>query len=77
MEGGGSGQCRRRGTRLVGDGHDPGAAAPGHAWERQGKREKGESRGGWRVGPTRGGALLTEARDRVTDGAGYSADGLN
>jgi hypothetical protein len=62
---------------LVGDGHDPGAAAPGHAWERQGKREKGESRGGWRVGLTRGGALLTEARDRVTDGAGYSADGLN
>jgi hypothetical protein len=30
-----------------GDGHDTGVAAPGRAWERQGKREKGESRGGW------------------------------
>jgi hypothetical protein len=29
------------------------------------------------VGPTHGGAQLTEARERVTDGADYSADGLN
>jgi hypothetical protein len=43
-DGGGVGGCRRRGTRLVGDGHDPGPAAPGRVWERQGKREKGESR---------------------------------
>jgi hypothetical protein len=41
------GRCRWRDTHLVGDGHDPGAVAPGRAWERQGNREKGESRGGW------------------------------
>jgi hypothetical protein len=29
------------------------------------------------VEPTCGGAQLTEARERVTDGAGYSGDGLN
>jgi hypothetical protein len=44
---GGSGGCRWRDTHLVGDGHDPGAVAPGRARERQGNREKGESRGGW------------------------------
>jgi hypothetical protein len=31
--------------RLVDDGHDPGAATAGRARERQGKREKGGSRG--------------------------------
>jgi hypothetical protein len=73
----GSGGCRRRGTCLVGDVHDPGAAASSRARERQGKRENGESRGGWRVGPTRGGAQLTETREWVTYGAGYSANCLN
>jgi hypothetical protein len=29
------------------------------------------------VGLTHGGAQQTEARERMTDGAGYSADGLN
>jgi hypothetical protein len=44
---GGSSGRRWCNTRLVDDGHDPGAATSGHARERQGKREKGESRGGW------------------------------
>jgi hypothetical protein len=68
----------------VGGGPDTGYSSPGmaatcHAWERQGKRkrEKGEGRGDRRLGPTRGGAQLIEARERVTDGASYSADGLD
>jgi hypothetical protein len=36
-------------------GGSPGTTAPGHARGRQGKREKGESGGGWRVGRTWGG----------------------
>jgi hypothetical protein len=31
------------------------AATPGHAWERQGKREKGESRGAGEWGPANSG----------------------
>jgi hypothetical protein len=71
-------------TRAGGPGHErvrsggssPGTAAPDHAGEAGEEREKGEGGGDRRVGPTRGGAQLTEARERVTDGAGYSADGL-
>jgi hypothetical protein len=60
-------------------GASPGAATLGHARQRQGKREreKGEGGGDRRVGPTQGGAQLTEAREQVTYGAGYSADGLD
>jgi hypothetical protein len=41
------------------------------------EREKGEGGGDRRVGLTHDGAQLIEARERVTDGAGYSVDGLN
>jgi hypothetical protein len=64
----GSGQGRRQ-PRNGGVGSRTGEAGE--------EREKGEGGGDRRVGPTQGGAQLIEARERVTDGAGYSADGLN
>jgi hypothetical protein len=70
-DGGGSGGCRWRDMRLVGDGHDPRS----DAGSRMG--EAGEEREGREQGGLASGARLIVARERVTDGADYNADGLN
>jgi hypothetical protein len=52
-----------------------GSVGCGSAGSRAG--EAGEEREGRKQGRLASGAWLTEARERVIDGAGYNADGLN
>jgi hypothetical protein len=52
-----------------------GSVGCGSAGSRAG--EAGEEREGRKQGRLASGAWLTEARERVIDGVGYNADGLN